>query len=206
MLLAALLLLAAASGRPRLPPVDQCSAAPRFMAFKRQLAEVIARKDVTGLFDLTDEKIQLNFGGDSGRKAMRRVWGLDKPATSKLWAELSEVMRLGCAVTEQGVAVAPSMIETLPKAADAFETVVAVKAAILRATPDEKARPIEMLSWDLLTARDGIDATSGWTKVALKDGRTGFVRSSALRSPIDYRATFELKAGQWRMTAFVAGD
>jgi hypothetical protein len=206
MLLAVLLLLAGPSDRPLLPPVDQCSTAPRFMAFQRQLAEVIARKDVVGLLDLTDERIQLNFGGDSGRKAMRRIWGLDKPATSKLWAKLSEVMRLGCAVTEQGVAVVPSMIETLPATADAFETVVVVKAAILRAAPDEKARPIEMLSWDLLTAKDGIDETSGWTKVALKDGRTGFVRSSALRSPIDYRATFELKTGRWRMTAFVAGD
>jgi hypothetical protein len=206
MLLAALLLLSTAPDRPRLPPVDQCSAAPRFPGFKKQLTEVIARKDVTGLLDLTDEKIQLGFDGESGRKAMRRIWGLDKPTTSKLWAELSEVMRLGCAVTEQGVAVAPSLIETLPENADEFETVVAVKAAILRAGPDEKARPIEMLSWDLLTAKNGIDETSGWTKVALKDGRTGFVRSSALRSPVGYRATFELKAGQWRMTAFVAGD
>ena len=206
MLLAALLLLAASSDRPRLPPVDQCSAAPHFMAFRKQLAEVIARKDVTGLLELADEKIQLSFGGDSGRRAMRRIWSLDKPATSKLWAKLSEVLRLGCAVTEQGIAVAPSMFETLPESADAFETVVAVKAAILRAAPDEKARPIEMLSWDLLTAREGIDETGDWTKVALKDGRTGFVRSSALRSPIDYRATFERKAGQWRMTAFVAGD
>lgn len=206
MLLAALFLLAASSDRPRLPPVDQCSAAPHFIAFRKQLAEVIARRDVAGLLDLTDEKIQLSFGGDSGRKAMRRIWGLDKPATSKLWGELSEVMRLGCAVTEQGAAVAPSMIETLPESADAFETVVAVKAAILRAAPDEKARPIEMLSWDILTAKEGIDEASGWTKVALKDGRTGFVRSSALRSPIGYRATFELKAGRWRMTAFVAGD
>jgi hypothetical protein len=206
MLLAVLLLLASPSDRPRLAPVDQCSAVPRFAAFNRRLAEVIARKDVAGLLDLTDAKIQLSFGGDSGHKAMRRIWGLDKPATSKLWAELGEAMRLGCAVTEQGVAVAPSMSETLPESADAYETVVAVKAAILRAAPDEKARPIEMLSWDLLTAKEGIDEASGWTKVALKDGRTGFVRSSALRSPIDYRATFELKAGRWQITAFLAGD
>lgn len=206
MVLTALLLLASpAADRPRLPPVDQCAARPGFEAFRKELLGVIARKDVKGLLALTDHKVMLSFGGEAGHAEMRTMWELDKPATSGIWTELAEALRLGCAFAD-GVAIAPAMMSTLPNEFDAFETAVVVKPVTLRKAPDAKAQPIELLNWDVLSVDEGIDELGGWTKVKLKDGRTGFVRSDAIRSPIDYRALFRRVEGKWRLTALVAGD
>jgi hypothetical protein len=37
-------------------------------------------------------------------------------------------------------------------------------------------------------------------------GKKGFVKAEFVRSPIDYRAIFEKKGRNWKLTAFVAGD
>lgn len=205
MLLALLLLLASPpADRPRLPPVDKCAVAPGFAAFREELLGVIARRDVKQLLALSDENIMLSFGGHFGHEAMRKMWQLDRPAASTIWAELGEALSLGCALTDGG-AVAPSMAHNFPADFDVFEVMIAVKPAALRAAPSDSARAIGTLDWDLLTIEDW-DPDRRWTKVRLQDGRTGFVRTDAVRSPIDYRAIFERKGGKWRMTAFVAGD
>ena len=46
----------------------------------------------------------------------------------------------------------------------------------------------------------------GWGRVRLADGRTGYIESGSVISPIDYRAIFARRDGQWRMVAFIAGD
>jgi hypothetical protein len=38
------------------------------------------------------------------------------------------------------------------------------------------------------------------------DGKTGYVTSRLVRSPIDYRAMFNKIGGRWQMTFFAAGD
>jgi hypothetical protein len=45
-----------------------------------------------------------------------------------------------------------------------------------------------------------------WVRIRLGDGRTGHVWHAYVRSPVDYRALFNLIDGRWRMTAFVSGD
>jgi hypothetical protein len=45
-----------------------------------------------------------------------------------------------------------------------------------------------------------------WARVQLGDGRTGYMWHAYVRSPVDYRALFNLVDGRWKMTAFVAGD
>jgi len=205
MVLALLLLLAApAADRPRLPPVDRCASAPGFTAFREELLGVVARKDVERLLALSDENIMLSFGGDFGREAMRKMWELDRPAGSLIWQELGEALKLGCAMSEGG-AVVPSMATTLPANEDAFEVMIAVKPGPLRAAPNDRARAIATLDWDLVSIGEW-DPDNRWARIRLRDGRTGYVRTDAVRSPIDYRAIFERKDGKWKMRAFVAGD
>lgn len=42
--------------------------------------------------------------------------------------------------------------------------------------------------------------------VRTANGQEGWVRGSDVRSPIDYRAGFSKRSGQWKLEAFVAGD
>jgi hypothetical protein len=207
MLLFFVLLLAdpSQSARIQMPPVDECAADAEFAAFRAELLDAIERQDTQALLALIDEEVLASFGSDTGHADFVRLWKLDAPGESEVWHELSEALRLGCA-TDGTVAVAPALVNKLPRDADVFEAMVAVEpGAPLRAAPEANAAVIETLEWDLLTLGDW-DGLSDWVPVTLPDGRSGHMLRTQLRSPIDYRASFEKVNGAWKMTTFVAGD
>ena len=145
------------------------------------------------------------FGGDRGQATFRKQWALDKPKTSPVWAELSELLRLGCA-TDGTVATVPSLSSLLPESYDVFETMIAVRpGSFLRAKPNDAAKVVATLDWDILELGDW-DGLAEWIPVKLADGRGGYVRRNQVRSPIGYRATFEKVHGGWKMTTFLRGD
>lgn len=205
-LLLALLLTAAPAPAPvRLPPVDRCAADPSFSRFRADLAEAVERRDRDHVLALVADDIMVDFGGGHGRSAFIEAWKLERPAESKLWAELAEILRLGCTI-EGETATSPSLMEQLREDRDAFMTLLAVKpGAVLREGPSDDSPVLRRLDWDLLTLapKGGAD---GWFPIALDGGRTGYVRQEHVRSPIDYRAVFAKEKGRWRMTVLVAGD
>jgi len=204
-ILALLLAAAPAAQRPQLPPVDQCASLPGFAAFRAKLQAAVARKDAGALLAMVDPDIDISFGGDSGQATFRRVWTLDRPATSPVWGELTEMLRLGCA-TDGTVATVPALSSTLPEDYDVFETMIAVKpGSPLRATPANGAKVLTTLDWDIVKVGDW-DGRAGWIPVKLSDGRRGYVRKDEVRSPVGYRATFERVRGGWKITTFLAGD
>ncbi|MHB0971066.1 MAG: hypothetical protein ACYC7A_20570 [Thermoanaerobaculia bacterium] len=85
----------------------------------------------------------------------------------------------------------------------------------LRAEPRSDAQTLATLSYEIvkpelfqppeLNHEDETKAPE-WRKVGTFDGLTGYVRESAIRSPLDYRACFEPRDGSWVMTVYVAGD
>jgi len=77
--------------------------------------------------------------------------------------------------------------------------------ATLHAAPDPSSAVVATLDWDLVTVLEWQEGRA-WQLVRLADGRTGHVRATALRSPVDYRAGFQRIDGNWRMIAFIAGD
>src|SRR5258706_126988 len=80
----------------RLPPVDRCAPDPSFVAFRSQLRAAVARRDGVWLLSIAAPDIEYSFGDTPGRAGFARVWGLNRPATSRIWRELGEVLRLGC--------------------------------------------------------------------------------------------------------------
>jgi hypothetical protein len=206
LLLALLLLAEAPAGeRLRLPPVDQCTADPSFKAFRAELDAAIAARDPVRLLALADPEIDVSFGGERGHADFRRTWKLDRPEASTLWAELAEVLSLGCA-SDGAIAVAPSHVNQLPGDYDIYETMIAVRpGAALRARPTKRAKLVARLDWDVVQV-GAWDGRSEWVPVTLGDGRRGFARREELRSVNDYRATFEKVGGRWRITTFLAGD
>jgi hypothetical protein len=207
-LLAALLLLMTSPAPPlpaRLPPVDRCAADPSFGRFRAELLSALERRDREHLLAIVAEDIMVDFGGGQGRAAFIEHWGLGQPKESGLWAELGQILRLGCTM-QGGTASSPSLMDQLPADRDAFMTLLAVKpGAALREAPSEASPAIRRLDWDLLTlAPKG--AVEGWFAVMLEDGGTGYVLWEHVRSPVDYRAVFSKQSGRWAMTVLVAGD
>jgi len=188
----------------RVPPVDDCGGDPSLQAYRARLNDAVRQKSVAGLRALVDPNVLIDFGGGVGRAAFEAHWRLDRPAESPLWSELRIVLGLGCRIIG-AAAVAPSLGDLLPDDVDPFNTVVAIGGAPLRSAPREGSPIVVRLDWDLLVLADE-DLSKAWLPIALPDGRRGFVRQADVRSPLDYRATFEKRPGGWTMTQFVSGD
>jgi hypothetical protein len=210
-LLAALLLLLLTAPPPapttpaRLPPVDRCAADDSFSRFRAELKNAVGGKDREHLLGLLADDIMVDFGGGHGRAAFIDHWKLGQPGESRLWAELAEILRLGCTI-QGDTASSPSLLGQLSPERDAFMTLLAVKpGAALRAGPSDDSPVIRRLDWDLLTVEPK-GAVEGWFPIELGDRGTGFVRWEHVRSPVDYRAVFSRQNGEWRMTVLVAGD
>jgi hypothetical protein len=112
-------------------------------------------------------------------------------------------LRLGCARVGSS-RVIPSLVEQLSDD-DQFDKLVALPGAKLRQSPDTGAPVIATLNYHVVTFEEG-DAPEGWARVSLSTGRKGYVRRSALRAALEYRAQFEQVRGRWRLMSFVEGD
>jgi hypothetical protein len=198
------LLAASAAGAERLPPVDESASDASFEAFKAQLQGALQRKDVRGLLNAVDPQVRVSFGDDNGISAFRRQWRLERPNQSPIWEELGTVLRLGV-TRDENEFIAPYVFTRFPQTLDAFTHAAVVKPqATLRASAAETSPKVAVLDYDvveLLGAR-----RRGWVEVRTLGGKQGWVQEGDIRSPINYRAFFEKKGGQWKLTAFLIGD
>jgi hypothetical protein len=191
----------------QLRPVDEARQHPDFLAFRRQLQQTIARRDSAALLRALDPAIKNSFDGDDGKDGFTRRWR-PRAADSEVWQELGAVLALGGTFDGADAFVAPYVFSRWPNQIDAFEHVAVIGSNVAaRATPDAQAGVMQTLTFSILRlAGDGGYPQRPWTAVVLPDGRTAYLASRYVRSPIDYRAYFRRSNGGWRMTMFLAGD
>jgi hypothetical protein len=126
-------------------------------------------------------------------------------ADTELWTVLDDVLRHGGRFTSPGLFTAPWTFHALPDSLDAFEyLVVRDSNVVVRQRPDATSPALDILSFDIVRA--GPYKPGPWRAVALADSGSGYVEASRIRSPVDYRAAFERRAGRWRLVFLVAGD
>ena len=193
-------------------PVDEAAHDPEFFAFRARLLVALQQRDLQFLYGIVADDIRNSFGGDGGIDGFKARW---KPedASSELWKTLTQVLALGgqfAAREGTNTFVAPYVF-TVETGADPFENWVIIGDAVrVRAQPDEASPILARLSFDVVRVT-GSKATPGpgrhaWMPVQLADGRTGWVASEFIRSPVDYRAIFARRAGRWLLEALIAGD
>lgn len=207
-LLTALLFLhatLAAAQVGKLNPVDEAARDPEFFAFRAQLQAAVARHDTEAVLAAVDPNIRTSFGASGGIDEFRKMWKLPS-VDSRLWDELGTVLAFGGAFRGGGLFSAPYVFGRWPEPFDSFEHVAVLgKNVRVRSEPGLKGKILTALSFDVVKlAAPATD--SEWTRIKLRDGRTGYISSRYVRSPVDYRALFNKIDGRWRMTAFVAGD
>lgn len=208
----ALLLLMAAPAAAQvgtLLPVDEAVQDPSFIVFRARMLEAVAARDTAHVLAQLDPNAKFSFGGDDGVEGFRRLW-LDGDAGEDLWATLARALALGSTYdsTEAGVAAtAPYVFGAWPDSLDAFEHVAVVGEDVrVRAAPSTEADVLAAVSYALLPAVYDTGTPEGWQKVALADGRAGYVAEAFIRSPIGYRIGLTKQDGRWRVTYFLAGD
>jgi hypothetical protein len=200
----ALTLAVTVAAPARLSPVDEAKRDPSLVAFRARLLQAVRDRDGATLLKYVAADVRTSFGEGGGLAAFRRQWKLPS-RTSPLWAELGKVLRHGGAFRE-GSFWAPYVYAKWPEKVDPFEHfAVVTEDEPLRATP--KGRVVARLDYAVVKNAPGRGAfRPGWRRVSAVGGPAGFVRDEALMSPIGYRANFAKQNGQWKLTAFVAGD
>lgn len=205
--------LSAPCGAERLYPRDEARKDPSFFAFRRRLQEIVRKKDREALRRLLDPKIEVDFGGGQGIAAFEEHWNL-RSGRSKLWATLADVLSHGGEFYGRGTGrgfAAPYTSSAFPDELDPFDHLCVVGARVaLRARPEERAPVVARLTYEIVrldpASRNAYAEHAPWIGVTVPGGRSGYLPRRLVRSPIDYRALFEKRRGQWRLTAFVAGD
>ncbi len=197
----------------QLLPVDEASKDPSFAQYRAQLIRAVEAKNETELMPLLDSSIHLSFGGSGGLADFRRMW---KPQdkNSPLWQKLGWVLAHGGSFRAEGNDKnfwAPYVYSTWPQSGpDAFEYAAATGSRVLVfAKADTTSMVVITLNFHYVKSLDGghlRELAPSFVKVQTSSGRIGYVKSSQIRSQIDYRAGFNKINGRWRMTAFIAGD
>lgn len=205
LLLLALVLSLPIQAATVLKPVDTAAKDPSFLAFRTQLLKTIERKDAKALLAIVNKDIKVSFGMEHGLADFKKMWGLNKPATSKVWAELSKVLKMGGSFSNKSTFIAPYVFSEWPGDKDAFDYwVVIAKDVNIRAKPSTSATVLKKVSYEILPVE--FSDNEKWVTVKLGNGKKGYIASQYIRSSVDYRAFFEKINGHWQMTVFIAGD
>ncbi len=191
-------------------PADAAKDDPRLAALFDTLLKAAAAKDFAPFEAAMTADATANFGGDEGPEGFRRAYGIGEPE-SHFWAEFIEAVELGAQQIEPGLVYAPYLAGGLPDEADPYLSVVAVGAKTeLYKEPKEGAAVVADVTHQVLEQidiepEDLAKTPEGWVHVKA-DAGTGYVKEAETRSPLDYRAVFQMVDGEWRLAAFVAGD
>lgn len=203
---AALVAYTNAAHAETMPPRDECGAVEGADAFRMTLTTAVANRDEERLLALAAPDVLLDFGGGSGREMLReRLDGAEN-----LWAELDELLVLGCAALDEGGLSLPYYFSQDFGDRDAFETYLVQGTRVPLYAASDGDRVVRYLDWEIvaLDRYPGGDPAAGIrSEVALADGSRGFVDAATLRSLVDYRL-FAMPGddGRLRMTVLVAGD
>lgn len=191
---------------PILRPVDEASRRPDFAVFRRRLQDDVARRDEAALLAIVHPNVRTSFGDGGGIEAFRKEHLENKE--SGFWEEFATILRLGGRFRGNDAFDAPYTFSAWPGNLDSFECLAVIGSRVrVRAAPGLNARILTALDFAIVRALPGGGAeTPGWRRVQLADGRTGYMASRYVRSPIAHRALFGFEDGRWRLMAYVAGD
>ncbi len=189
---------------PILRPVDEASRRSDFVEFRHRLQDAIARKDEAAILAVVDPGVRVSFGDSGGKQSFKTSVIANRD--EDFWREFDTILRLGGRFRESDAFDAPYTYSAWPDDFDSFECLaITGKRVRVRASPTLDARIITQLDYAIVRANPARNVT-GWRGVQLPDGRTGFVSSPYIRSPIDRRALFQFHDGRWWLMAYVAGD
>lgn len=184
-------------------PRDTCHSVPGADAFRRELANAVRLRDSDAFLALAAEDIKLDFGGGSGRAELKKR--LTDPDW-KLWEELDQLLKLGCAANPQGGITIPWYFEQHIDKVDAMSGMLVTGENVpLLSAPDPKSSAVGAISWDVVSL-DTLAPDDPYQSVTTVDGKKGYIATGKLRSLIDYRLMATRRNGNWSIVMLVSGD
>jgi hypothetical protein len=189
------------------PPKDECLSIDGYFDLRQNFEGIVKRRDAKAFLAMVSPAISWTFGGGEGKDAFAKEWKLETGKASPIWAELDEIVRLGCFSQGTDNPTMPHLFGQDPGTGDAGgeAALVTGPAVNMRAQPTTAAASLRKINWEVVktleTSKDEL-----WMKVQTADGKTGFIRRDYLRGFLDYRIGFERKDKGWVIAFFIAGD
>lgn len=205
----AALTLTAPATAEHFAPRNECEALTGADAFQRTLVTAVANRNAEMLRSIVDPQIKLDFGGGEGWDLFEARLASSDP---DLWAELDTVLRLGCAVTDEGRITLPYYFaQELPPDTDPYGTYITLGDRVPLYKTETGDEIVQFLNWEAVdnvayfeTVED-LERAKRW-QFQTRSGTRGYIDPESVRSLIDFRMLAEKREGQWRMTVFIAGD
>lgn len=213
------LLKAASYPRRPFPTLsDQVTPGSSFDQFRNQLQQAIRSRDSQFIQAIADPAIKITFGPPLAFKTL----GFDNP-NSLAWKRLERILSVGCARYEApaGVKVEAYQCPHVSQSAmgDPFTDIYIIGAGVnVRSQPRSDGQVLDTLTNEIVKSdpngfeqltqaqRDLAQTLEGWMPVITPTGQRGYVSSRYAFFAAGYRARFEQKQGQWKMTIFINGD
>jgi hypothetical protein len=189
----------------QLAPRDDAPLRPDFLRFRADLQRTVAARNTDALLNIVHPNIRVAFDGAGGPEAFRE-YHVNNPEED-FWREFGQILALGGRFRTPAAFDAPYVFSDWPEEFDAFECLAVIGTSVrLRARPGLNGRVLGALSFGIVQLLPDQPSDPEWRHVRSADGRTGYMASRYLRSPIDHRALFEFIEGRWWLVAYVALD
>jgi hypothetical protein len=190
--------------RGKFAPRDECAVVPGAIAFRLELANAVRTRNASALAILAEPAIKLDFGGGTGKAALRERFS--GPGGKELWAELDQILPLGCAL-DHGNLVLPWLFTQDLGKLDPYSAMIVIGNAVpMHGSASDDGRVVATLSWTAVDLVKGLQPEAAFQQVRVPGGPSGYIATASLRSPLDYRIIASRKNGDWRIGAFIAGD
>lgn len=194
------------------PPAEQLP--PSLLRAKAELRDIVTRRDMRALLAHVRAETKLDFGGSEGREGFRAIWDSDADARQRLWSTLEGILALPGEARQGGSEYCAPYVfcMDLPGELDPYEALVVTGEDVaIRGQPSSSGavlRRVDHVVLNRAEGQPGYKPTSGWTRVALADGTTGYVSTRWVRSPIDFRLTLRADdgTGSWWLGFLITGD
>jgi Bacterial SH3 domain len=189
------------------PPRDECLAMDGYFDMRQNFESIVKRRDSKAFLAMVSPAISWSFGGGEGKAEFAKEWKLETGKASPIWAELDQIVRLGCVTQGADAVVMPHLFGQDPGTGDAGagNALVLGPAVNVRAEPSTSSASLRKLNWEVVQTA-GMDSSEKWTKIKSADGKGGYIRNDYLRGFLDYRIGFERKEKGWVVSFFIAGD
>ncbi|GAB1540989.1 hypothetical protein NUACC21_36580 [Scytonema sp. NUACC21] len=197
---------------------DRVPSSSSFYQFRERLKQAIRERDAKFIRAIADPKIKITFGSPIPFSSLR----FDNP-NSLSWTRLERIISIGCTPYEAppGVKINAYQCPHVSQASlgDPFSDVYIVGENInVRAQPRNDSQVIGVLSDEVVKSnptgfsrltqqqQQEQQTFDGWQPIITPAGQQGYISSRYAYYPAGYRARFENKQGQWKMTVFITGD
>jgi len=206
-LLSLLLALEGAAQPLALYPVDDSPRDKAFLGYVQRLRSAVESRNTRALRRLvdTDEVVVGREKEDKGWSRFVAKWRPDDPEDRRLWTALSDMLAAGFVREHPRLYLSPYQVWRFPDGLDrGSHVVIARDKAILRSGPSLDSAKVATLSFDVVRLMGESVKGSGlaaWVPVRTVEGKSGFVMTREVVSPLAPRAQFGFEAGRWLLIA-----